>query len=300
MPEKPTHQPVQFVSVHGDNLFAIPQEEVQQEGKKEGRLEKLRTIGTSLMEYRDLIIVLSGASYITGYIIWSVYAFSHHLGLLSALDTQYFIAGIPAVVFILCSFALGRLIFHWLFVTWPLWLEKPKRLTSLAKVLYPIFRHSQWILYGSFLLYWWLSYVPSLIKLGGSILSLVLMVFTILGGVVAKDRIMRSLGILYYILMISLFPIVILFMYVLAIFPFLPQEFGGVAPRCAQLDIATDYLTSDTVTALIGSKPTNAQPIVRTLPLNIVYKRADSTTIIVNQQIYEITNDAIRAIIVCP
>jgi|GEM_PF-5401341 len=62
---------------------------------KRGVLSFLTNIG----ELRDALLVGAGIVYILGYVTWSISAYSLGLGLLPALEAQYFMAGIaPAVI----------------------------------------------------------------------------------------------------------------------------------------------------------------------------------------------------------
>lgn len=59
---------------------------------------------------RDGLLVLASILYGLGYLVWSVHAWEQDLGLLPALDAQYFVAGVfPALVF-LAAFYAYRLI----------------------------------------------------------------------------------------------------------------------------------------------------------------------------------------------
>ena len=62
---------------------------------KRGLLPFLSTVG----DVRDALLVGAGTVYILGYVTWSISAYSQGLGLLPALEAQYFMAGVvPAVI----------------------------------------------------------------------------------------------------------------------------------------------------------------------------------------------------------
>ncbi len=65
------------------------------EQAKRGLLPVLGAIGN----LRDTLLVGAGTVYILGYLTWSISAYSQDLGLLPALEAQYFMAGIvPAAI----------------------------------------------------------------------------------------------------------------------------------------------------------------------------------------------------------
>lgn len=113
--------------------------------------------------------------------------------------------------------------------------------------------------------------------------------------------------------------IALLGLFTFAIYPRLPQEFGGVKPRCAQLDIATGEVSRGTLVALapkqaaILSGGESPPAVVRTEPISIYYSRADSLLVKrrgaddesaktrgeKDDRTYELNKDAVRAMITC-
>src|SRR3989442_1510844 len=61
-----------------------------------------------LGKFRDGILIIASASYIVGYAVWSYNAMQNKLGLLSAIDAQYFIAGAVPIFILLTSYFIGR------------------------------------------------------------------------------------------------------------------------------------------------------------------------------------------------
>lgn len=55
----------------------------------------------SFADLRDLLLIVAGGMYVLGYVVWAYNAYANNLGLLPAVDFQYFIAGIVPAVFLL-------------------------------------------------------------------------------------------------------------------------------------------------------------------------------------------------------
>jgi hypothetical protein len=98
----------------------------------------------------------------------------------------------------------------------------------------------------------------------------------------------------------------ILYFY-LEIYPVLPQELGGVKPKCAFLDIEKNKLSSETLDAIIPTSLTTQDgPIVRSVKVDVYYSGGGALLIKPNhtQQersstTYEIQKSAIQVITWC-
>lgn len=66
----------------------------------------VRSQTQSLSGLRDLILVVAGACYGVGYLVWSVHAWLRNLGHLPALRFQYFTAGAIPILFVLALYGL--------------------------------------------------------------------------------------------------------------------------------------------------------------------------------------------------
>src|SRR4051812_14103708 len=67
--------------------------------------ELMKRVGT----LRDGLLVLSGILYFLGYATWSLNAWRNKLGLLPAIESQYFIAGIVPALVIFVTYLLVRI-----------------------------------------------------------------------------------------------------------------------------------------------------------------------------------------------
>lgn len=83
-----------------------------------------RELGKLLSKIRDFIIILGALVYLVGYVVWALIAWKENLGPIPALDTQYFVAGVPTVI----AITFFIFVFYWLgvflYVIFPKWLEK--------------------------------------------------------------------------------------------------------------------------------------------------------------------------------
>ena len=67
---------------------------------------------------RDSLLVSSSIVYLLGYTTWSIYAWRRHLGPVSALDAQYFAAGLPIALGLFCTFGSVIALRHIAHVRW--------------------------------------------------------------------------------------------------------------------------------------------------------------------------------------
>jgi hypothetical protein len=179
----------------------------------------------SLQRLRDIVLILGGLTYAYRYVTWAVFAHHHNLGVLPALDFQYFVAGLPPITVVAISglaawwinrsFAAGlsRLPFKyrvalgiglWLliFIGGRFWGER----------VLDVLVRSPWI-FG--LLF------PGVLAIGA---NAAIVVFT------HGDRI--PAWVFPLIAAVTVVPA-----YASSAFSTIPQALGGGAPRCARLDV---------------------------------------------------------------
>jgi hypothetical protein len=68
---------------------------------------------------RDAALILGGVIYLSGYSVWSVLAWLEGLGPVPVLDSQYFVAGLPAVAGLVITVVLTLGVRHLLVNKWP-------------------------------------------------------------------------------------------------------------------------------------------------------------------------------------
>lgn len=237
-----------------------------------------RKTGNSLLEQigkkRDGLLILISCIYILGYIVWSLHAMVNHFGLLPAIDAQYFLAGmIPGIIAYLAYLFLahsrsvsaallkllrprrsgvrqytvlfiGVLLITWIiiiFLTWdwsrPFWSFQPiwkqKRITIILS----------WML------------IP------------VLYLFFHSSERVAGRKFIHKMSAWYFSIIVSLY---LTAMYIFWIYPILPQELGGVKPRCAFIDEEATKVSEQTLRAIfdLTNKPTG---VLRSVKLRVLY-----------------------------
>jgi hypothetical protein len=275
---------------------------------------------------RDGILVVGGALYILGYIVWSINAFINKLGLLPAFESQYFIAGIVPFVIIFLAILLIR--FSWKKNPhFPPWLNiwKGKWWKTLLQLVFPIavgvLNAKRTDLIG--------RYFTGHRNLIGGILAGIVGVFVILAlfsfdpssdrpklgspphGPPKKElRALTRFVILS--LVITVLGIGALYFWVGLLYSKLPQPLGGVRPRCAYLDIENDGLSKDTLRAILPlanptpsptpsppATPPTAPNIVRSEKVDVLFSGSDYILIRVGSGVYEIKRDVIHAVRSC-
>ncbi len=262
-----------------------------------GLLERLKTMG----EYRDAALVLISVDYLLGYFSWSFYAAENDLGLVPALDTQYLVAGVLPTLILAAAVCL--VVLHVRFSKWTGKEPSPRR-------------------------NWWgtsLGFVGlGMIVLGlvtgmaiggradtwGGIVAIVGGYATMLGAVFQGPKGVRwfriyGLSILWFI--VAAAPLVLLLFYFERVFPSVPASLGGPAPRCVYVDLATDAVSQNTVTALVSAAP-GALPVAgvsRTRQVDLLFTGPEFVMMRLTEQrprgtVYSLAKDAIRALTPCP
>ena len=212
-----------------------------------------------LGEFRDPLLVLASVIYGVGYFVWSIHAYSESLGLLPALEPQYLVAGIiPALL------------------VWLAWRGRrsPRRATdwiSQRVALAKGWQKQAYLILGIVLLvsgYYLLSVGNKFSNVAGMtaetarwqilkenvclVLAFVLMIpgFLFLGATFFAKILMYFVTLVYA----SAF----LVLYLFYIYPNIPQEFGGVRPRCAYVDITRNQISDSMQKGIFPEAPPRA------------------------------------------
>jgi hypothetical protein len=208
---------------------------------------------------RDFVLLLIGAAYAIGYVVWSINAWKNHLGLLPALRAQYLLAGsIPLLVIALVVFLMA----------------------AMRAAFDRLVRSKPWQRY---------ALGAGLVCLGaaGSI-AIVLPAITTAFPNVIKDRALGIavtsllLGLVYggFVLMLPgatrplrHIPVygtplglgVAAFVgYFFVLYPRIPQEFGGVKAECAVLDLKRVDSSTSLLKAVGESPPVDTTGAIAT------------------------------------
>jgi hypothetical protein len=187
---------------------------------------------------RDIAIVVLAAPYALGHIVWAIYALLHGLGTRRAAETQYFIAGAPALAAgIIVCVIIGFL----LFVAGAIGTEIEERwgrravIFSLATIfaLFVVTILAHWGIWAVLL-----AIATGFVLIGKSALSNAIAI----DGVSLNDddgtKLLVSFGrrlftSLAAFLLVAF--VIWVFIYAAFIYPRIPQEFGGGHPHCALL-----------------------------------------------------------------
>jgi hypothetical protein len=170
---------------------------------------------------RDAALVVVGCIYVFGYVTWAIYAFMWKLGPMPALDAQYFVAGL---IPFLSTVGLAGVV--WLVNS--IIRERLLRLSRWRRFVWTL----PWIGVGIALM--WIPFTDDTLQAFSRLFGLLLMLLTIYA---SDDDALgmshRSKGTLYLLFM----GLAVAVIYTIGGFAYIPQEFGGGAPRCAYLEV---------------------------------------------------------------
>ena len=200
-------------------------------------LQLLKALG----DIRDGFLITLSILYFLGYLIWSINAWRYNLGLLPALNAQYIVAGaIPAIVIVIFFFLLRAI--HTLIRKAENWLKEyeEKILKQRDQKGIGIFRAGMVI-----------GLRAGLSPMDDEFINNVISTIVILG-------------------------IVVIYLYAIVAYPTFPQEFGGVRPRCAFIDVLPSQVSNETLAALLPSGTTNTiTHVIRSEKVNVFYYTKD-------------------------
>lgn len=210
-------------------------------------------------DLRDGLLVVVGLLYILGYVAWSLHALVNNLGLLPALQAQYFVAGIvPAIVILMACAAVGYSVkLARKLQEWVSGRPAVSAILALSVVALP-----------------WLSdripIVPRWISSAVFYVAILVIIFTVYPPRWSR-RFILSFGTTYGLLGVILAMSVV--------YPAIPQDLGGVRPRCAFLDIFKGRVSKEMLRVLspTGEEATpSGADAVRTIRVDVFYSGGDS------------------------
>lgn len=261
-------------------------------------------------QLRDGFLVGLGLLYIIGYLVWAFYAWKKNLGLLPALDFQYIIAGIaPALLLLILYFSIRLIIlFRNKLSVW-----FGPEVTGIRHICRHVIFAAAGISFIIFLILdqdWLQINYPELSFRIQSISSTIMILSFFLLPPTRNFRLItlyRYYGLLIIIVCVIIVIVVGLFIFIEAIFPNIPQEFGGPKPRCAQLDVITTQLSDETLYAILPSNATiNDTRVIRSNDVNVFFSNSEFLLVSPfvknkgnNSEIYEIKRSNLEAIIWC-
>lgn len=272
------------------------------ENNAETRFGWLHQLGN----YRDGLLVVATLMYILGYAVWTFNAWNYNLGPLPGLDSQYFIAGIiPIIIFVLVYLMFkGVVQIRGVVKKWLSPIERP--------IVY-VFRIVGFFLImvsAAFLLRF-LIWSEMAVTFYDMLALLPLLFFDLIIEPPASkndkgnllNKFIRWIGTFYvFFIPFSLGIIGVLF-YVLAVYPAIPQEFGGVYPRCAYIDLEKQKLSETTLHEItpLGSNASQAS-VVKSQSVYVYFVSKDFLLVKIgvdNDFTYQIMTDTITSITWC-
>jgi hypothetical protein len=272
-----------------------------------------------LGEQRDGLLVCAAVVYGLGYLVWSFHALTQDLGVLPALESQYFEAGVPPALLLLLGYlfiqkydsiqgSTGRLVDK--MNSWQQWVVVALLMVAIAvDVLFVSHLQTATLtpwdpqFWGVGVKSEWLWYQPLPILFGYTTLfTLVLTFLLVLGSWSPENN--RGFFRLYRVSMTSMIVFILLIVY-LKLFPELPQQLGGVKPQCARFDLAIEDLSPQTLGAFVTGPITHrdtTQKTVRSRDLDVLFS-SDRFLLVrfreAGSRVYRLESSVVRARELC-
>jgi hypothetical protein len=260
-------------------------------------LERVKTIG----EYRDAVLVLISIDYLLGYFSWSYYAAQNDLGLVPALDTQFLVAGVLPTVIL--GIAIALVVAHLRFSRWTSTNPSDERYQWGARLgIVGIGLVAIGLVVGLFLE----KPVSDWVRSGAVVGAYVMMLGAVLQGP-RGDKLFRYYGLAVLWVVVVATPLVLFLFYFERVFPIVPAALGGPAPRCVHMDLASEGVSLETLTALVpleGSTLSASASVRRTKDLDLLFAGPEFVMVRMSQQtppgpVHALAKDMIRAMAPC-
>jgi hypothetical protein len=225
---------------------------------------RVKSLLRHLGQVRDGLLVLGGILYIAGYSSWAFFASTNGLGPLPALQPQYFVSGVPVIVFMMVA-AFSIRIGHIAYARqWPAWISSKS--TKVRRVVLAIIVSLAMILFGLYLkLLFGLKDADGPIS-DWKVLGIIAVGFCGLALVplVRIESLIRltSFYSKFIYAMVVLLSIFFTMLYLKELHPLIPFEMGGPRPRAAILDLVRGKLSEDTALRLIPKENINKAQII--------------------------------------
>lgn len=253
-----------------------------------------------LGDQRPGVLAIGTALYVLGWGVWAVNAWRLGLGMLPAVEAQYLMAGAPPLA-ILAAAWLGVRYFRRGLERGVSWLNRPGAPLWRRIVVAAIATISA-SAFATVCTVWW-DVDPPAWKMGIvfalMFISLAAITLTFGSGAGREHevlpRLQRWLSANGGITMAAVFAIAL---YV-RVFAEIPQEFGGLQPRCAALDVDAEKLSAETLKDL--RRDTAAARVVRTRRMEIDFATNDFTLVrpFGGERVYRLDSGAISAMMSC-
>jgi hypothetical protein len=204
--------------------------------------------------FRDGLLVSSSVVYLLGYATWSIYAWRTHLGPVSAVDAQYFAAGLPIALGLLCTLGSVVALRHLADVRWRSLVQtRSVRWRHRVVIILMVCGLAPTMLTGVILV----RVGTKNIRLGLAValfalLSLAYIIVPLLSVMVhpTLDRFARIAP----AVVLTLFGGLGVAYFALDLYPSIPASLGGGRPRLVLLDIRPSSVAPETLRMLLPPK----------------------------------------------
>jgi hypothetical protein len=202
---------------------------------------------------RDGILVAGGGLYVLGYLAWSGHALAEGLGLLPALELQYLLAGSLLALFLLTALLLGVAAMRLAYAS-DAWAKSSHRSIRFLAPVTTFFLGVVVALLAVVLMVFAGVGLGSAglvaVVFGGSLIAAAI-VFTLLPGL---KRFERPTVVLFEG---GLIAVAATIFYLVIVYPEVPQELGGVRPRCGYVEVARADASGPLARELFASAQAN-------------------------------------------
>jgi tetratricopeptide (TPR) repeat protein len=244
-------------------------------------------------------LLVPAVAYVAGLVVWSLNAARNDLGPQVAANLQYLVAGVIPALVVLAALALLFFVLpapawtrHWLAS------RKPRLRRVLAQVVNVTVAATLILIVIASPTHLDDVVAPELLVIGFAA-SWILALFVNEEGWLF-NLMWKAWGVLGVVFLLTF----AFEFYAEAVYPRLPQALGGGAPRCAQLDIQTSALSSETVASLAPGASGSTAETVRTAKVDILFARDDVLFVrrrgtVEKAATHELRGDAVRAVVGC-
>jgi hypothetical protein len=248
---------------------------------------------------RDGILLIGGALYVLGYVVWSVHALNEGLGLLPALELQYLLAGSLLAGILFAALLLGVALTLVAFAS-ERWERSPHRSIQLAAGALPF------VIGGASVVITW-----TLLILAGHIafaflfpLVAFLVVIPLVSTVESLKRYVdRNERQAAVALTGGLIAVSAAVYFVTSLYPKVPQELGGVKPRCGYVEVDRADTSPLLARELFAGAQTKRGIIVRSHKLLIFFSGGETYVVRLQSgrkaNTYELRKDIVKSVSDC-
>jgi len=297
-------------------------------------------------DVRDGLLVGAGILYALGYIAWSVNALINKLGLVPVLESQYFLSGIGPGLFVVVLYLVIKSSRNYFTIKWADWLGPGEKELYHSQRENEKLKRGKFLLRKTILICFYLSLLficlvlfnirsavlrisfsdpdPIFLYVAWTLFILSLTSLPHLKNPIKHDKKLmlfltiyqyplflgqKALFKLKYYKYVSAIPFLIggILLYIFILYPIIPQELGGIRPRCAELDLIKEQLSNETIEALLPKESMKSNSlVVRSIPVDVFFSGGDFMLVKQrtqkqhgNLRTYEVKKEVVQAVSWC-